>query len=84
MTTSSSNVRCLSIGFEDGATGIDEIPENSARSGVVKVYTLTGLLLFSVSQIEFDEKWNNLPYGVYIVNGQKMNKSDDVHYNVVQ
>ena len=76
MTTSSSAARTLSIEFEDGTTGIEEIPLNGQSNKVVKVYTLTGILVFSAHQNDFTEKWNNLPSGVYIVNGQKMIKSE--------
>ena len=84
MTTSSSAARSLTIEFEDEVTGIDEIPLKEQRGGIVKVYTLTGLLMFSVPQSEFAEKWQRLPSGVYIVNGRKMIKSDDAQYNIVQ
>ena len=58
-------------------TGIDKISLNGQKDGMIKVYTLTGLLLFSIPHNEFAEKWQALPSGVYIVNGQKMIKSDD-------
>ncbi len=58
-------------------TGIDEISQNGQNGGLINVYTLTGLLLFSVPQSEFSEKWHHLPSGVYIVNGQKMIKSEN-------
>ena len=58
-------------------TSINEISLNGQKGGMIKVYTLTGLLLFSVPQSEFSEKWQALPSGVYIVNGQKMIKTDD-------
>ena len=60
-------------------TGIDEILQNSQKGSLVKVYTLTGLLMFSVPQSGFAEKWQDLPSGVYIVNGQKMIKSDETY-----
>ena len=83
MTTSSSGARALAIEFEDDATGIEDIPIMYRSEGRVKVYNLTGLLMFSVPQSDFAEKWKYLPSGVYIVNGQKMIKSDDVQYNLV-
>ena len=58
-------------------TCINEISQNGQKGGMIKVYTLTGLLLFSVPQSEFTEKWQALPFGVYIVNGQKMIKTND-------
>ena len=67
---------CIQINVSEN-TEIDEIPVNNQNGGLVKVYTLTGLLLFSVPQNDFIEKWQHLPSGVYIVNGQKMIKSDD-------
>ena len=81
--TSSSSARSLVIEFEDELTGFDEVPLKEQRSGIVKVYTLTGLLMFSVPQSEFADKWQSLPSGVYIVNGQKMIKLD-AQYNIVQ
>ncbi len=60
-------------------TGIDEISQNGQKGGMIKVYTLTGLLLFSVPQSEFSEKWQVLPSGVYIVNGQKNIKTNDAY-----
>ena len=65
-------------------TGIDEILQNSQKGSLVKVYTLTGLLMFSVHQSGFADKWQDLPSGVYIVNGQKMIKSDDAQNNIFQ
>ena len=65
-------------------TGIDEILQNSQKGGLMKVYTLTGLLLFAVPESDFSEKWQHLPSGVYIINGQKMIKSDATHYRIVQ
>ena len=84
MTTSSSGARVLAIEFEDGATGIEEKPIMYRSEGRVKVYNLTGLLMFSVPQSDFAEKWKYLPSGVYIVNGKKMIKTDDAQYNIVQ
>ena len=81
--TSSSAARSLAIEFENEVTGIDEIPLKEQNSGNVKVYTLTGLLMFSVPQSEFADKWQRLPSGVYIVNGKKMIKSGDTQYNIV-
>ena len=84
MTTSSSGARTLAIEFEDGATGIEDMPIMYRSEGRVKVYNLTGLLMFSVPQSDFAEKWKYLPSGVYIVNGKKMIKTDDAQYNIVQ
>jgi hypothetical protein len=74
MTTSSSN-RVLSIDFDDDATtGIDEIPMKAQREAIVKVYSISGQLLFSASKEQLDAEWKNLSPGVYIVNGKKMVK----------
>jgi hypothetical protein len=74
MTTSSSN-RVLSIDFDDdGATGIDEIPMKTQHDATLKVYSISGQLLFSASKEQLDAEWKNLPAGVYIVNGKKMVK----------
>ena len=77
MTTSSSAARSLSIVFDDGTTGVDEIPQREQKVGLMTVYTLTGMLMFSVPQSDFAEKWKSLPSGVYIVNGQKMIKTEN-------
>ena len=71
MTTSSSNVRCLTIGFEDGATGIDEIPMKYSADGVVEVFALGGQLIVKTCKAEFEKVWQQLPRGVYVVNGKK-------------
>ena len=77
MTTSSSSARSLSIVIDDGTTDVDEIPLREQKVGLMTVYTLTGLLIFSVPQSDFAEKWKSLPSGVYIVNGKKMIKTED-------
>lgn len=70
--------KAFSIHVNDSEnTGIDETLLTGQKSGQIKVYTLTGLLLFSAPQSDFPEQWQHLPSGVYIVNGQKMIKSDD-------
>ncbi len=82
MTSSSAGAPYLSIEFDDGTTGFEEILFNSHPSSLntpcIKVYNLNGQLLFSVNQQEYSEKWNQLPSGVYIVNGRKTvkNKKD--------
>ena len=65
-------------------TGIDEISQNGQKSSMIKVYTLTGLLIFSVPQSEFSVKWQTLPSGVYIVNGKKMIQSNNVQNKSIQ
>ena len=57
-------------------TDIGEILLNNQNDGMVRVYNLTGLLMFSAPQNDFSEKWHHLPSGVYIVNGQKKIKSE--------
>ena len=70
MTTSSSSARTLGIDFADGTTGIDEIPM-AGNGERVKVYSLSGLLLIDSEQSEWESLWQQLPSGVYIVNGKK-------------
>ena len=70
MTTLSSSARTLGIDFADGTTGIDEIPM-AGNGERVKVYSLSGLLLIDSEQSEWESLWQQLPSGVYIVNGKK-------------
>ena len=69
--TSSSGTRTLSIVFDDGTTGMDNMPLAVRSTGRVKVYSLSGQLLIDTTQPDFDPHWQQLPSGVYIVNGQK-------------
>jgi hypothetical protein len=71
MTTSSSSARSLTIDFEDDATGIDEIPMAERSGRRVKVYSLSGLLLIDSELGKWETLWQQLPSGVYIVNGKK-------------
>ena len=70
MTTSSS-APYLTIEFDNGATGLDEIPTRVAADETVVIYSLGGQKIVTCKQADFDSRWLNLPSGVYIVNGKK-------------
>ena len=64
----------MTIEFDDGTTGMDNILFAIRSSNRVKVNFLSGQLLIDTTQPDFDSLWQQLPSGVYIVNGQKMMK----------
>ena len=63
--------RTISIFGDDDATGIMDLPLSSDHYGNNKVYTLSGRL---IKQCKDDKDMQNLPKGVYIVNGKKVIK----------
>lgn len=71
MTTSSSDAPYLSIEFDNGTTGMNMIPESADAEKTVTVYSLAGHKILGCKQADFENHWNMLPTGVYIVNGKK-------------
>ena len=70
MTTNSAASRVFSIDFDE-TTGIESLP--IAYSGIFNVYNLNGQLLIQTDNAEEQNRLiNQLPAGVYIVNGKKM------------
>jgi hypothetical protein len=67
-----STTRSISIFDDDDTTGIMSLPLASKHNdGAIRVYSLSGMLLKQGN----DEKiLNDLPKGVYVVNGKKIIK----------
>ena len=63
--------RCISIFGDDETTGVMDLPTPSDHNGNNKIYTLSGRL---IKQCKDDKDMQNLPKGVYIVNGKKVIK----------
>ena len=66
-----SSTRCLSIFGDDETTGITDLPLSTDHNRNNKAYTLSGRL---IKQCKDDKDMQNLPKGVYIVNGKKVIK----------
>lgn len=70
MTTSSVASRVISIDFNE-TTSIESLP--AVNSNIYNVYNLNGQLLIQTDNIEeLNRQVNQLPAGVYVVNGKKM------------
>lgn len=67
----SSTRGIFEINFDGGATDIDRILYSVGESQKVTIHTLSGLQVVSTIQRDFDAFWQQLPKGVYIVNGKK-------------
>ena len=74
MVSSSAGSRSISIEFDDGTTGVDEIPLVSNNEGRVKVYSISGQKVIDTRMADFEAYWQQLPSGIYIVNGKKKAK----------
>ena len=74
MTNSSAMSRSISIVFEDETTGMDEIFVTDKNACRMKVYSLGSQLLIDSNPADFEALWQQLPSGVYIVNGKKLIK----------
>ena len=72
MTSNSAMSKTISIEFENGATGIDEVLITGEGRNVVKVYSIDGQLLIDSKSVGWKSRWQLLPAGVYIVNGRKV------------
>ena len=68
MTTSGWN-RFLNI--VDEPTGIEKVRMTSDGGDEIVIHTLNGRRVARTTQRDFSQLWNNLPKGVYIVNGMK-------------
>lgn len=66
-----SATRSVSIFGDDEATGIMDLPMSSDHYGNNKVYSLSGRL---IKQAKDDRDIQDLPKGVYIINGNKVIK----------
>ena len=74
MTGSSSTRGIIEINFDDGATDMLDILLPTDESQEVTIHTLSGLQITRTTQLDFDTVWQQLPKGVYIVNGKKLIK----------
>ena len=68
MTTSGWN-RFLNI--VDDATGMEKLQMSADGQSEIVVHALNGKKVARSSQRDFNQVWNSLPKGVYIVNGKK-------------
>ena len=72
--TDSSTRGVIEIGSGDGTTGMDEILGIIDSDKEVSIYTLNGQKVMQTKQHDLDATMNQLPNGVYIVNGKKIVK----------
>ena len=71
MTGSSSTRGIIEISFDDGATDMLDILLPTDESQKVSIHTLSGQQIIRTTQRDFDAFWQQLPKGVYIINGKK-------------
>ena len=74
MTGSSSTRGIIEINFDDGATDMLDILLPTDESQEITIHTLSGQQITRTTQRDFDAVWQQLPKGVYIINGKKMIK----------
>ena len=72
--TSSSGARSLAIEFDADATGIDLIPMKASDDSIIEIFAIGGQRIAKVGHKEYQSVWQQLPSGVYIVNGRKVIK----------
>ena len=72
--SNSSTRGIIEIQFDDGTTDMLDILLPTDESQEVTIHTLSGQQITRTSQRDFDTVWQQLPKGVYIVNGRKMIK----------
>ena len=70
----SSTRGIIEINYDDGTTGMDAIMLTANEDSEISIYTLSGLQVARTTQRYIDTVWQQLPKGVYIVNGRKMIK----------
>ena len=71
MTGSSSTRGIIEISFDDGTTDMLDILLPTNESQKVSIHTLSGQQIIRTTQCDFDAVWQQLPKGVYIINGKK-------------
>jgi hypothetical protein len=70
-----SNTRSIDIIFADGeTTDIDNVMFSTDEDKELNIISLSGHIIRKISQRDFENVWNTLPKGVYIVNGKKFIK----------
>ena len=72
--TSSSGARYLSLEFDADATGIDQIPMKTSANSIIEIFAIGGQQIARVGADKYQTIWQQLPAGVYIVNGRKVVK----------
>jgi hypothetical protein len=72
--TGSSSRGIIEINFDDGTTDMPDILFSSDESQEITIHTLSGQQVTRTIQRDFDAVWQQLPKGVYIINGKKMIK----------
>lgn len=72
--TGSSSRGIVEINFDDGTTDMPDILFSTDESREITIHTLSGQQVTRTIQRDFDAVWQQLPKGVYIVNGKKMIK----------
>ena len=70
----SSTRGVIEIGFSDGTTGMAEVIGAFDADSPIDIYTLGGQKVAQTKQSEIGIIINQLPHGVYIVNGKKIVK----------
>ena len=70
----SSTRGVIEIGFGDGTTGMGEVIGVYDADKVIDIHTLNGQKITKAKQGELDKVIDQLPHGVYIVNGKKIAK----------
>ena len=71
ISSSSSTRGIYEIHFDDGTTDMLDILLPTDESQEVTIHTLSGQQVSRTTQLDFDAVWQQLPKGVYIVNGMK-------------
>ena len=71
MTGSSSTRGIIEISFNDGTTDMLDILLSTDESQKVSIHTLSGQQIIRTTQCDFNAVWQQLPKGVYIINGKK-------------
>ena len=62
---------CEVLCRDDGTTDMFDILLPTDESQEVTIHTLSGQQITRISQRDFDAVWQQLPKGVYIINGKK-------------
>ena len=62
---------CEVLCRDDGTTDMFDILLPTDESQEVTIHTLSGLQITRTTQRDFDAVWQQLPKGVYIINGKK-------------
>ena len=69
--SNSSTRGIIEISFDDGTTDMLDILLPTDESQEITIHTLSGQQVARTTQRDFDAVWQQLPKGVYIINGKK-------------